>query len=380
MGEDDKRSFVFLSFLHRYKFHAAKEMAALILDCTLRDGGYVNNWKFSEKQVQECYLANAAAGVDYMEIGFRNKETPDALLLYGDTYFCREDYLNRVLPPSSGDAPELAVMVTVNQFSLDDFVPRKDSRISMVRVLMAYHGIKNETDDTIDEKTLEDGIQQIRALADLGYKVTFNLGRIDKLMPEQLITICERVGAAPVSFFYMADTYGTVDTMMIESLVPFIRERIPSTIGLGFHAHNHCGDATAKALHSVRFGVDLIDGCALGYGRGPGNARTEGLMMGLNRNHETRYDYVPVVEFGLQHLIYFYGIVQDPNMSYNPIYAACAHLGCHVTYGIEIMEKFSPHTPFRRLHAALVEIRKDQRHMFYYKGLLAEKLDQQQKK
>ena len=68
-----------------------------LLDCTIRDGGYVNDWKFTDEQLRECYIACSNSGVEYMEIGFRNFKKPDLLNKYGKSFFCEEKYLNEIL-------------------------------------------------------------------------------------------------------------------------------------------------------------------------------------------------------------------------------------------------------------------------------------------
>ena len=170
-----------------------------VFDCTLRDGGYVNNWGFTKEQVRECYKGCSNAGVEYMEIGFRNFKTEAFLKKYGETFFCTEDYLNEVV--GDIDGCKVAVMVTINAFDMDEFIPASESKISMVRVLMAYHGFKNETDEELDMQTLKDGVKQIEKLHDLGYEVCFNIGRIDKLTREQLYTVCELISQTNIKLW-----------------------------------------------------------------------------------------------------------------------------------------------------------------------------------
>ena len=160
-----------------------------LLDCTIRDGGYVNDWKFTNEQVRECYTACSKSGVDYMEIGFRNLKTPNLVNKYGKTFFCDEEYLNNIV--GDIDGCKLAVMVTINAFDIKDFIPKEQSKISLVRVLMAYHGAKNGDDNVLDVKQLMEGMEQINQLIELGYDISFNVGRIDKMNKNQLYEICK---------------------------------------------------------------------------------------------------------------------------------------------------------------------------------------------
>ena len=276
-----------------------------LLDCTIRDGGYVNDWNFTEEQIRECYLACSNSGVDYMEIGFRNFKKPELLNKYGPSFFCEEEYLNKVIGDINGC--KLAVMVTINAFDMKDFVPKSESKISMVRVLMAYHGSKNKSDDILDIQQLLDGVKQIEQLIDLGYEVSFNIGRIDKMSKQQLYEVCKILSATKISYFTMADTYGSVDLDYIEKLIPYIKflfnDVFETYIKIGFHSHDNMSNGTCKALYSLKYGADIIDGCILGYGRGSGNAKTELIMMDLNKNYKKTYDFIRVVEYGDKYLI-----------------------------------------------------------------------------
>ena len=42
-----------------------------VLDATIRDGGLVNNFMFSDDFINALYRTNVKAGVDYMEFGYK---------------------------------------------------------------------------------------------------------------------------------------------------------------------------------------------------------------------------------------------------------------------------------------------------------------------
>ena len=141
-------------------------MEVELLDCTLRDGGYVNNWNFSDEQITELYDILNKNKIDYMELGFKNfrKNTN-----FGNSYYCEENYINKLFKDIDTSNCKICVMCEMGKFDSSLFVPKSESKISMVRVLMAYHSIKNTTDDDIDFKTLDDGIQEIDKLIQMGY-------------------------------------------------------------------------------------------------------------------------------------------------------------------------------------------------------------------
>uniref|UniRef100_A0A6C0ATB2 Pyruvate carboxyltransferase domain-containing protein n=1 Tax=viral metagenome TaxID=1070528 RepID=A0A6C0ATB2_9ZZZZ len=311
-----------------------------LLDCTIRDGGYVNDWQFSDDMVRNCYIACSNSGIDYMEIGFRNIKKPQFLEKYGPTFFCDDEFINKTVGDINGC--KIAVMVTINEFDINVFLPKSQSKIDMVRVLLAYHGSKNKSDDILDIDLLKQGMSQVRQLVDLGYEISFNVGRIDKMSKSQIYELCKIISQEQIKYFTMADTYGCVDLNDIETLIPYVtfllRDVFETNIKIGFHAHDNMSTATAKSLHSLKFGVTMIDGCILGYGRGSGNAKTELLMMDLNKNYNKSYDFVNSIDFG-DSFIVSYKECQN-NLCYNVIYALSSYYGCHVSYAIDIIEKF----------------------------------------
>jgi 4-hydroxy 2-oxovalerate aldolase len=343
-----------------------------LIDCTIRDGGYVNNWQFTDIQVKECYKACSNSSIDYMEIGFRNIKNKEYLEKYGATFFCTEDYLNNTIDETNNC--KLAVMVTINAFDISDFVPKNKSKISLVRVLMAYHGSKNKSDETLDVKQLIDGIDQINQLIELGYEVSFNIGRIDKLNNNQIYEVCKLLSLTKIKYFIMADTYGSVDLDYIEKLIPYVISLFRTTfnnnvIEVGFHAHDNCSNATCKALYSLKFGTSIIDGCALGYGRGSGNAKTELLLMDLNKNHGGNYDFINIIEFGDNYLINYKECLN--NLCYNVVYSLCSYFGCHVSYAIEVIENYEK-IKVRDIYNVFKKLKTIQKNMFYWDKLFLE--------
>jgi isopropylmalate/homocitrate/citramalate synthase len=299
-----------------------------------------------------------------MEIGFRNKKSASALQKYGATYFCTDEFVNKIV----ADVPngsKVAVMVTINEFDFADFVPASESNIKLVRVLMAYHGGKNGDDEVLDLKQLNEGILQINKLTDLGYEVAFNIGRIDKVSFSQLYEVCKLVSSTRIKYFVMADTYGSVELDYIETLIPFVKNtfrELESNVEVGFHAHDNCANATSKALYSLKFGASIIDGCMLGFGRGSGNAKTELLTMNLNKHKNRNYNIVPLLSYGD---IYISSYKEcKHHVSYNLVYAIAAYIGCHISYAIDIIEKYDK-LDIVDVYNAFLHIKAQNKHMFY---------------
>lgn len=346
-----------------------------ILDCTIRDGGFVNDWQFTKEQVRKCYINSTKAGCDFMEIGLRNIRTPELASKFGETYFCSENYINEVI--GDLDGCKVAIMVTINKFDFNEFLPKNQSKVSLVRVLMDYHGGKDKSDEILDINTLQDGIEQINRLSDMGYEISFNIGRIDKVSKEQLYEVCRLISTTKTKYFTMADTYGSVDLHFTEKIIPYVvnlfRNDFNNTeIQVGFHAHDNYSNATEKTLYSLKFGASIIDGTSLGYGRGSGNAKLEIIMMNLNKNFNKNYNFLEIIEFGDNNLIN-YKECQN-NMCYNIIYALGAYFGAHITYCIDIVEKIEK-TDIRIIFKVFQKLQEMNKHMFYNPKLFKEILE-----
>jgi len=340
-----------------------------ILDCTLRDGGYVNNWNFSDEQILNLYKILNDNKIDYMELGFKNYRKN---LEFGETYYCEESYINKLFENIDTTNCKICVMCELGKFDSSLFVPQIESKISMVRVLMAYHSVKNTTDDNIDFKTLDDGLKEINNLIELGYDVTFNIGRIDKISEEQLYKICEKVSQTKVKYFIMADTYGSLDFNLTKKYVKFTKnlfENIFKTdIKIGFHAHDNYKNATSKALYSIECGADMIDGCTHGFGRGSGNAITELLMLDCNKNLNREYNFIDLMLYGQKYLTSYDN--SDSILSKKDIlYILTAYYGMHVNYAIEAIDK---NISIEEANKAFIKICEIKKNMYYYDKLISQ--------
>ena len=126
-------------------------------------------------------------------------------------------------------------------------------------------------------------------------------------------------------------------------------------------------NGTSKTIHSLNYGVDMIDGCILGYGRGSGNAKTELLLMELNKNNEKKYDFINVIDFGDKYLINYKDCKN--NLCYNVVYALSAYFGCHVSYAIDIIEKYDKKNIIK-IYEFFKNLKKLNKEMFYYEEYL----------
>jgi 4-hydroxy 2-oxovalerate aldolase len=278
----------------------------------------MNNWYFSKEQARACYSATKDCGIEYCEIGFRRNEHTNGPWFYTPESLVNETYGDIVTPEC-----RLAIMAQMGTFTIDDFVPKSESLISMVRVLIAYH-CKDKDDSKLDTERIHETVDMCKKLKELGYEVSINIGRIDKMSVEQIQQTCEIIKDAPIEYFYLADTYGNLGIYKMRQILTNIKKYYDGKIG--FHAHDNLKNASVKAIDALYNGADIVDVTFGGFGRGSGNARSEYVLA-----HFEDRKLLPA-------LLYTDKWIQSYKESGVP-YLLSGLKSMHVNYAIEVIEK-----------------------------------------
>lgn len=243
-------------------------------------------------------------------------------------------------------------------FTIEDFVPRSESLVSMVRVLVAYH-CENKDDSKLNVKLLRDTVDTCKQLKNLGYDVCINIGRIDKMSDEQIKETCEIIKDAPIEYFYLADTYGNLGIYKMRSILNFIKQHYDGAIG--FHAHDNLKNASVKAIDALYNGADIVDVTFGGFGRGSGNAKTEYVLAHM----ENKGDYKL-----LPSLVYADKWVESYKKSGIP-YLLSGMKSMHVNYAIEVIEKHEDLT-IEKVYDVFNRIVEDGKHHFYSSDIITQ--------
>jgi len=252
-----------------------------ILDCTLRDGGYYNNWKFNPKLVENYLRAMEECSINYVELGFRFNATDTSL---GPFATSKESFLDTLNLPSS---LKYAVMINGKEFLSPDeqeifnlihrtFIPAKDSSISMVRLAINF-------DDVLQTKFI------LSCLKELGYKVGLNLMQASGKKESLYIETSSAIHSwGLVDVLYFADSFGNMDPEEISRIVHGLKKGWKGE--LGFHSHNNKGFALSNSLKAIDEGITYCDCTVTGMGRGAGNVTTESLLMELDNKNLIEVD------------------------------------------------------------------------------------------
>ena len=325
-----------------------------ILDCTLRDGGYTNNWNFTKEQVRDNYNACLNSNIEYCEIGFR-RSTPDSEL--GVWYHTPEELINDTIGDIVCSKTKIVLMAQMGTFTINDFVPKSDSHVSMVRVLVAYHCV-NKNDSILDVKLFEETVELVNKLKELGYEVTVNIGRIDKLTDEHINKVCDIISKCEPMYLYIADTYGNLGIEKTKSILKTIKSFYNGQIG--FHAHDNLLNATVKSIDASYCGADIIDGTIGGLGRGSGNAKTELLIAHTLMKGDNEYKLFPVLDYGDRWI--------QTYKQNHVLYFITGMYSMHVNYAIHLLEKYDLN--LKQCYNTLMKVYADGKHNFFDENYL----------
>ncbi|MBM4761738.1 aldolase catalytic domain-containing protein [Bacillus sp. B15-48] len=260
------------------------EHRSKILDCTIRDGGLVNNWDFSVEFVQDLYNSLSAAGVEYMEIGYKNSAKLLNATEPNPWRFLDDGFLKEIIPEKK--FTKLSALVDIGRVDPDDILPREQSVLDMIRVACYI-------------REVDKGLELVQMFHDLGYETTLNIMALSSVPEYQLIEAFELIGKSPVDVVYIVDSFGSLDPINIEHQVKKFQAMIPNK-QLGIHTHNNMQLAFANTLTAMRNGVTFLDSSVYGMGRAAGNCHTELLVSYIQK---TSYELKPVLNVIEKHML-----------------------------------------------------------------------------
>jgi 4-hydroxy 2-oxovalerate aldolase len=251
-------------------------------------------------------------------------------------------------------------MAQMGTFTIEDFVPRSESLVSMVRLLIAYH-CKDKNDTVLDIDTIMDTCKVATQLKELGYEVCINIGRIDKLSDDQIDTCAKLIqDYTNIDYLYIADTYGNLGIVKLNTIVHKIRQTYRKPIG--FHGHDNLLNATVKSIDVSYNGVDMVDGTIGGIGRGSGNAKTELLVAHTVIKGQERYVLLPLLEYAEKWVSSY--------KTNHVLYFITGMYSMHVNYAIHLIENYD--LTFAQCYDILMTVYKHQRHHFFDEKYLNE--------
>lgn len=249
-----------------------------VVDCTIRDGGLMNKWQFSDEFVKAVYHGLVEAGVDYMEIGYLSSESAFSRDEVGPWKFCDNGDLQRIVGENK-TALKLSAMADIGRIALDDIPLAKDSLLDMIRVACYVHQV-------------DKAIALAEHCMDKGYEVTINLMAVSKVNETELDEALSDIAKSRVPIFYIVDSFGSLYCEHIEHLARKYKKALPGKT-IGIHAHNNMQLAMSNTVTAIIENCNFLDATILGMGRGAGNCPLEVLIAFLKN---PKYRLLPILE------------------------------------------------------------------------------------
>lgn len=258
-----------------------------VFDCTIRDGGLVNNYQFSDEFVKAHYEACVAAGVDYMEIGKNVSPTIMSEDEYGPWNFCKEEDIRRIVGENNTDM-KIAVMSDIGRSLKEELRPKEESVVDMIRIATYIH-------------QLPAAIELIEDAHAKGYETTVNVMAVSKSFDDELTEVLNQLAQTPVDVIYIADSFGSFYPEQIVKLTEkYLKIAEASGKKIGIHAHNNLQLAYANTIEAMTYGASFLDVTVSGLGRGAGNCPME-LLIGFLKN--PKYKLMPILKFIEEYIV-----------------------------------------------------------------------------
>ncbi len=287
-----------------------------VLDCTIRDGGLINQWQFSDEIVKKVFLALSEAGVDYMEIGYKSSEQYFSRAEHGAWKFCTEEDIKKIVGDVETEM-KLSAMADIGRIDSEDIPPKKDSILSMIRVACYA-------------KEIDKGIALAHECLDKGYEATINLMAVSKVLERDLYEALDDLSKSDVPVIYLVDSFGALYSEQIHFLAEKYSKALPGK-EIGIHTHNNQQLAFANTIEAIIAGVNRLDATLYGMGRGAGNCPLE-LLLSFLKN--PKFDIRPLIEV-IQEI--FIPIKADVEWGYHIPYLITGVLNEHPRSAMKIM-------------------------------------------
>ncbi|WP_298448164.1 aldolase catalytic domain-containing protein [uncultured Marinobacter sp.] len=295
----------------------------IMLDCTLRDGGYYNAWDFSNDLINKYLEAMVAAGVDIVELGLRSSQNSG---FKGSCAYTTDEFVRSLSIP---DDLILGVMVNASELVgdlnqvevLQRLFPNSASAspIDLVRIACHVH-------------EFEKALPAVTWLKEQGYMVGFNLMQVADKTEEDVKTLARLAASYPLDALYFADSMGSMLPEQAAQIIKWLRSEWGGPTGI--HTHDNLGLALSNTLRAIEEGVEWVDATVTGMGRGPGNARTEELAIEIAERRGQPVNLVPLMALLRQH---FKPMQRQYGWGTNPYYYLAGKYGIHPTYIQEML-------------------------------------------
>lgn len=274
-----------------------------LLDCTLRDGGYINDWNFGYDPIRDMTAKLEKTGVDILELGFLKNEPYDK----NRTVFNNIAQIKNFIQNKKPLIKYAAMIEVVNPIPLEMLEERTEDGIDIIRVIV-WKTKHDEHGNIVD--ALEEGFRYCKGITEKGYRLCVQPARVDQYSDDEFAAMIRKFQSLDPMAVYVVDSWGTQNTEQVMHYIRLADEHLKREIAVGYHGHNNMMQAfgTAAALTHADLNRDLIiDSSVFGIGRGAGNLNSELFAKYMNDVHGRDFRLSSFVEIYEKYIkdIYF---------------------------------------------------------------------------
>lgn len=294
-----------------------------VMDCTIRDGGLMNNHKFEPELVAKVFEAVNRAGVDYIELGYKADENQFSRKEFGPMKFCSEKDIEAVIGNGDFDRKsKISVMVDIGRVDPKAILPKGESQVDMMRVASYVKDIDKAIDLT----------NQLKAK---GYETTINIMAVSHARERELDeALVQLEKESTVDVVYLVDSFGALYSEQIQYLAKKYKDAL-RTREVGIHAHNNQQLAFANTIEAIINNINYLDGTIFGIGRAAGNCPLE-LLLGFLKN--PKFDIRPIIDILGTHFI---KLRDEIEWGYTVPYMITGILDLHPRAGMKLLNSES---------------------------------------
>lgn len=296
-----------------------------ILDCTLRDGGYINDWNFKDFQIIKILNSLKTSNIDIIECGYLN----DKKLKSVDTTLFKDTKSIDKFIKNISDSQKV-VMINHGDYDVQN-LPHKDKTI-IDGIRLAFH-----------KEKLDDALKEAKDIIDLGYNLYFQPMVTKNYTDLEFLSMVQKVNELMPYSFYIVDSFGSMTLDEFHKYLILADSNLAKDISLGYHSHNNMQLAFSNAVSMCSMNLKreiIIDASIYGIGRGAGNLNTELIADFLNKSYEKDYDTLPLLEI-IDELLS--SLMKKTPWGFSPAQFLSASYNCHPNYATYIINKNTNH-------------------------------------
>lgn len=297
-----------------------------VLDCTLRDGGYINNWMFKDSQIRNVLNSLGKSNIEIVEYGYLNDTKGTSS---DSTLFDSIQTIEKLIANHNGEFQRV-VMINFGDYDAFQLPSKNATKIDGVR--LAFH-----------KKDLEDALIVSKHIISLGYKLFFQPMVTKNYKESEFINMIQKVNEIAPYSFYIVDSFGSMTLSEFQTYLNISDQNLDQNILLGYHSHNNMQLAFSNAINMSNAQLNrdiIIDASIYGIGRGAGNLNSELIADYLNTTLNKDYNTLPLLEIIDEFLN---SLMKKNPWGFSPAQYLSASFNCHPNYATFLINKNTNH-------------------------------------